>query len=61
MAVREPAKGAAKAPKNLKVSSRPATTAEQRDDKETIYGVRSIADLSREVLNRVTPPPDEKS
>jgi hypothetical protein len=60
MRVRKPVKGPVKAPKNLKISSRPAETPEQRDS-EVIYGVRSIADLSREVLRRVTPPPGEKS
>jgi hypothetical protein len=61
MVVRKPAKGAVKAPKNLKISSRPADTPEQRDSEEVIYGVHSVADLSREVLRRVVPPSEEKS
>jgi len=56
----QPAQHPRKILKAFKVTSSPAETPEQRDSKDTIYGVRSIAGLSREVLRRITEDPNRK-
>jgi phage host-nuclease inhibitor protein Gam len=60
MDIPKPVAGTGKTPKRFKVTSRPAETPEQRDSKDTIYAVRSIADLSREVLRRITEDSNKK-
>ena len=46
--------------KNLptfKATSRSPQTPTERDDPNTIYNVRTVADMTREVLKRASPPP----